>query len=146
MLPLEPGLLNEGLPEVEAKLSFSAEKFLSLLRQTIRLSRRHDRIFTLCCLHTDTAHFKEKIPDITDALIEEKRPSDFIGMGKEKGSIYLLLKGTDRNQAKVACDRFAKKLESVHEGRKVSYSMATFPEDGETSDKLIEKVVENLPG
>ena len=74
-----------------------------------------------------------------DALEKEKRDHDFFGMDME-GNIYLILQETDREGAKLSCDRFAKKLERIIEGQKISFSMATFPEDGESSEELFREV------
>jgi len=54
--------------------------------------------------------------------------------------LYLIFQETGRQGAQVVCDRFAKKLESVLEGRKVSFSLATFPKDGKSPDELLGRV------
>ena len=143
VLPVKLEYLEEGISEVEKdRLGIkiiSKTTLLNHLDRIIGLSKRHNSQFTLCRLHADIAHLREKALDISDALEKEKRGHDFLAMDKD-GYIYLILQGVDRQKAKVACDRFKKKLESVLEGLTVPYSMATFPEDGENQEALMRKV------
>jgi len=143
VLPIKPVHLEEGKPETEIARSMigieSEEIFLNHLNRTISLSKRHNRPFTLCHCHPDMEQLKEKSQGIKEVLEKEMRTYDFLGTDKH-GHIYLILQETDRNGAKIVCDRFVKKLESILEGREVSYSMATFPEDGESSEALLRKV------
>lgn len=100
---------------------------------------KHKRPFTLCYLQIDREHFKEEAPRIREAFVKEKRGDDFLVMDKG-GDVYLVIQGTDREKIKVACNRLIKKMKSMFEGLEISYSTATFPEDGDTPEAIIKKV------
>lgn len=142
-LPVKPAHLEEGKPKTEIKPSLiwieSKEIFLYHLNKAIGLSKRHHRPFTLCHFQADMAHWKEKVQDIKEALEQEIRTDDFLGMNQD-GHIYLFLTESDRAGAETACERFKKRLKDVFEGQEVSFSMATFPEDGKSSETLLRKV------
>jgi len=145
VLPIKPQYL-EG-DEIEAKEDLSIpnianhKNLLIHLNRAISLSGRHHRSFTLCRLHTDMEQTKENVLAMEDALVKEKRSYDYLGKD-EGGRWYLIMLEADRKKAKVASDRFEKKLESILEGRKISFSTATFPQDGESADALLARVRE----
>ncbi len=141
MLPLKPVRLKEDqyLDKVP-----SGEIPLNHLNREISLSRRHDRSFTLCRFYMDMEHLKAKAGEVTKVLEKEKRDHDFLGMDKD-GHIYLILTESDRENAEVACERFKKTLESVLEGQRVSYTVATYPKDGESAVAILRKVKKKKP-
>jgi hypothetical protein len=62
-----------------------------------------------------------------------------LSLGKN-GDINLILQETDRKKARIACGRFVKELEGMLGDKAVTYYTATFPEDGKTPKKLIERL------
>ncbi len=117
------------------------EIFLNNLNRAIRLSTRHDRSFTLCRSNMDMEHMKEDISEIEGTLIRKIRGYDSLGRDAD-GYWYVILLEADRKKAKVACDRMARKLEGMLEGRKIFFAIATFPQDGESPEALLNKVRE----
>ena len=136
VLPLKPVRLLDKVP--------SGEILLNHLNREISLSRRHDRSFTLCRFHMDMEHLKAKAGEVTKVLEKEKRDHDFLGMDKD-GHIYLILTETDRENAEVACERSKKTLEGVLKGQRVSYTVATYPKDGESAEAILRKVKKKKP-
>lgn len=126
------------LPVKSESLELNAD-LLNHLRSLASSYEKHKKPFTLCYLHIDKEHFKEKASRIREAFEKEKRGDDFLARDK-KGDIYLVMQGADRAKVKVACNRLIKKIKSMFEGLEISYSTATFPEDGETPDAILKKV------
>ncbi len=126
------------LPIKSEDLEIDAD-LLNHLRSLASSYEKHKRLFTLCYLHIDREHFKEKASRIREAFVKEKRGDDFLAMDKG-GDVYLVMQGTDREKIKVACNRLIKKIKYMFEGLEISYSTATFPEDGETPDAILKKV------
>jgi PAS domain S-box-containing protein len=126
------------LPIKSEDLEIDAD-LLNHLRSLASSYEKNKRLFTLCYLHIDREHFKEKASRIREAFVKEKRGDDFLAMDKG-GDVYLVMQGTDRAKVKVACNRLIKKIKSMFEGLGISYSTATFPEDGETPDAILKKV------
>ena len=61
--------------------------------------------------------------------------------GYSDGALYvLILHGADENAAQVALDRLKKQIESKIEDIKISWTIATFPEDGQSTEALIRRV------
>ena len=112
---------------------------LNNLRSLASSYEKHKRPFTLCYLQIDREHFKEEAPRIREAFVKEKRGDDILSMDKW-GNVYLVIQGTDGEKIKVACNRLIKKMKSMFEGLEISYSTATFPEDGDTPEAIIKKV------
>jgi len=144
VLPIDSGVLEGGVSEAGTELpAIGIEKGKTLmmnhLNRVISLSKRHNKRFVLCCLHADMEDWREKALGVKEAMEKEKRDYDFLGID-EDGNVYLILQETDEARARVACDRLRKKMEGMLEGVKVSYSTATFPEDGEIPEELIRKV------
>lgn len=143
VLPLKPGHLEEGLPEEEKdrlKIDIQTEASLfNNLNKRIHLSKISNGSFTLCILCSETEISKEKVLKIREALQEEKRTVDLLGM-KKSGQVYLILQDAECEKAKIVCARLKRKIESVLESLKVSWRTVTFPEDGETPEELIRKV------
>ena len=140
VLPLKPvGLRDQHLDKVT-----SDEIFLNHLNREISLSRRHDRSFTLCRFHMDIEHLKAKAGEVTEVLEKEKRDRDFLGMDKD-GHIYLILTEIDRENVEFPCERFKKTLGRVLKGQRVSYTVSTYPKDGESAEAILTKVKKKKP-
>jgi GGDEF domain-containing protein len=58
------------------------------------------------------------------------------------GYLYLIFQEADSQKGTTACERIKKKLEGEFEDVKISFSMAVFPEDGESPEALFKKVRE----
>ena len=143
VLPTEPLQLEEGQPEAiedlfVKKLS-SDEILLDHLNRVISLSKRHKRSFSLSRLHADLSSLNEKVLNFKEVLEKEKRDYDFLGLDKD-GYLYCIFQETDSRKGKAACERIKKKLEGAFEDVKISFSMAVFPEDGESPEALFKKV------
>jgi len=132
IVPVIPEHLEEVEPEAEATL-------LSHLSRAISLSEQQNKPATLCRLLADEEHLKRGRKRVKRVLEEEKRGHDFLVIDQDY-NFYLILQQTDRQQAKVTCDRFSEKLEGMLEGLKASWSMVTFPENGEDAATLLEKI------
>jgi len=145
-LPVKPKDLKEEISEAEKDrpaIEITSEAtLLNHLNRIISLSKRHNRHFALCRLHVNISYLKdlkEKAQAIKDVMEKETRGHDFWGTDKD-GYIYLILHEVDRQKAKFPCDRFKKKLETVLGGPKISYSIASFPEDGGIPETLMRKI------
>jgi hypothetical protein len=139
VLPTIPWQLEEGWAEAIKDRMASHKILLDHLNRMVSLSKRHKRSFILSCLHADLASLKDKTLDFKKVLEKEKRDYDIIGTGRD-GYLYFIFQEADSQKGKAVCDRLKKKLEGVFEDVKISFSMAVFPEDGETPEKLMEKV------
>ena len=143
VLPTEPLQLEEGQPEAIEDLFVeklaSDEILLAHLNRVISLSKRHKRSFSLSRLHADLSSLNEKVLNFKEVLEKEKRDYDFLGLDKD-GYLYCIFQETDSRKGKAACERIKKKLEGAFEDVKISFSMAVFPEDGESPEALFKKV------
>jgi signal transduction histidine kinase len=143
VLPTEPLQLEEGQPEaiedLFVKMLSSDEILLDHLNRVISLSKRHKRSFSLSRLHADLSSLNEKVLNFKEVLEKEKRDYDFLGLDKD-GYLYCIFQETDSRKGKAACERIKKKLEGAFEDVKISFSMAVFPEDGESPEALFKKV------
>jgi hypothetical protein len=141
VLPTKPWQLEEGWAEAIKDKMASHEILLDHLNRVISLSKRQKRSFILSCLHADLASLKDKALDFKKVLEKEKRDYDFLGLDRD-GYLYVIFQETDSNKGKTACERLKKELEGVFEDVKISFSVAVFPEDGESPDALFKKVRE----
>ena len=83
---------------------------------------------------------EEKAKRTLAVLAKEKRADDFLA-GYSDGTLYLMiLHGADENAAQVALDRLKKQIESKIEDIKISWTIARFPEDGQSTEALIRRV------
>jgi signal transduction histidine kinase len=140
VLPVKSAQLERGLLKLETNQPPDLKNISDRLNEAIRFSKKYARVFTLCRLQAYTEPFEEKRPLILDVLLKDKRPSDTIIADKKKGSFYIIFKETDRDQARIVCERFVKKLESILGGHKITYYLACFPESGESAEALMENV------
>lgn len=105
----------------------------------LKNTRGLGKSFTSCCFQSKGMAFGKKSLDIIDILVKEKRDHDFLGVDKN-GNIYLILQDTTKKKAIRACERFKKRLEDGEDNMEVYFSMATFPDDGDTPEELINKM------
>jgi|GEM_PF-654724 len=141
LLPIKPPHLIEDAKDLPVRKIADFETFLDHLNRAISFAGRHHRSFTLCRSNMDMEHMKEDISEIKRTLIREMRKYDSLGKDAD-GYWYVILLEAGRKKAKAACDRVARKLENMLDGRKVFFSMAAFPEDGESPEALLNKVRE----
>ena len=76
---------------------------------------------------------------VKEALKKEKRDKDFLGIDNA-GYVYLIFQETSPEKANAACSRLKNKIEGMIEGLKVSYSIAAFPQDGNTPKAIMKKI------
>ena len=84
-------------------------------------------------------NLQEKISGIKEVLNKMKRANDLLGMDINN-NLYLILQGANYERAKGVCDRIIQKIENMIEGLKISYALASFPEDGKTPGALLGKL------
>jgi len=135
-LEWSPAAPKAGAPEIGMK---PEEIFQNHLDRVLDISKRKNRPFSLARFHVRMERLKEKEGAIEGILDRGTRTYDFLGTDQD-GYLYLILQETDRNGARIACDRFAGKLERLFGGKKISFSLATFPEDGGSAKALLGKV------
>lgn len=132
--PLDKRAIEPPIPEIN-----DGKTLLNHLEKIISLSLRENRIFSLCCFYPEGENLQEKISSVKEVLNKEKRTKDLLGMDTNN-NLYLVLQDTNYEGAKGVCNRIIQKVESMIEGLEISYSTATFPEDGEAPEELIGKV------
>ncbi|MBI5606428.1 MAG: GAF domain-containing protein [Deltaproteobacteria bacterium] len=110
-----------------------------LLAELIHFSRYFDKSFALSCFHTDPHYSREEAYRIKEILESEKRDYDFVVLEKE-ANIHLILLFTDKEKAGFATNRLIGKLQPALEGLRFSFSITSFPEDGETPKELISRL------
>ena len=133
-LNIEAEHLEEGKIEtIEPSLigMDSKEYASNHINKAISFFKRQGGQFSLCRFHVDGINLQDMSQEIKEALKKEKRHNDFIGRDQD-WNLYLILQETDSEKAKAVCDRFIKRLQTVLENHKISCSIATFPEDGES--------------
>ncbi len=143
MLPIKPTDLEQGISgeQIEpSAIKITGEvTLLNHLKRTISISKRHNRIFTLCRFHVDRKLLDEEALSIKQAMEKEMRAYDFLEIDKN-GNFNLILQEENQERTEVVCDRLKKTIERMLEGIKAMYSMANFPQDGETLEALIRKI------
>ncbi|MCK5195418.1 MAG: hypothetical protein KAQ71_16520, partial [Desulfobulbaceae bacterium] len=139
VLPTKHRQLEEGWAEAIKDRMASHEILLDHLNRVVSLSKRQKRSFILSCLHADLASLKDKALDFKKVLEKEKRDYDFLGLDMD-GYLYFIFQEADSHKGKAAIERIKNKLEDVFEDVKISFSMAGYPEDGESPEALFKKV------
>jgi signal transduction histidine kinase len=132
-LPVKPVDLEPPVAMITSKTTL-----LNRLERKIRLSKRHDSIFSLSCLHGDSDLLREKMSIVKEALEEEIRDQGFLGIDNA-GYVYLIFQETSPEKANATCSRLKNKIEGMIEGMKVSYSIAAFPQNGNTAKVIMKK-------
>ena len=108
------------------------------MERVVNISKRHGRHFASCRFHTNGARLNGPLLQIKQALRAEKRDYDLTAADAEGHNCLVLLE-TERHGAKAMCDRLKGKLQA-QVGLKTSYVLATFPDDGETIEPLVEEI------
>lgn len=138
-LPLRVEPPDERASETPMPEIYDDKMLLIHLNKIISLSLEENRVFSLGCFYFEMENLQEKISGIKEVLNKMKRANDLLGMDINN-NLYLILQGTNHEGAKGVCDRIIQKIENMIEGLKISYSLASFPEDGKTPAALLGKL------
>jgi len=128
-LPVQPVLPEIGKHEI----------LLDHLKRFISFSKRQDKTFALCFLYMKGENLQQKIHEIDKIIERNKRAYDFL-MFKEEGIITLLLQDIDQDTAKMICERIVTDIKSKFETFETSFSLVSYPSDGDNPEELVEKV------
>lgn len=123
----------------EVNVISTANDLLACLGDVIADSRAANRQFTLCRLQTEPELSKTEAVAMARDILEEKRPDDYLAIDWN-GHIHLVLHAIDAEQAKIPLGRIIRRAAGALGQVDVTYTTATFPEDGETADALVKKV------
>ena len=89
-------------------------------------------------INGDSDLLREKMSIVKEALEEEIRDKGFLGIDNA-GYVYLIFQETSPEKANATCSRLKNKIEGMIEGMKVSYSIAAFPQNGNTAKVIMKK-------
>jgi len=128
-LPVQPVLPEIGKHEI----------LLDHLKRFISLSKRHDKTVALCFLYMRGENLQQKIHEINEVMERNKRAYDF-SMFEEEGIIALLLQDIDQDTARMICERIITDIKSKFETFETSFSLVSYPSDGDKPEELVEKV------
>jgi hypothetical protein len=128
-LPVQPVLPEIGKHEI----------LLDHLKRFVSFSKRHDKTFVLCFLYMKRENLQQKIHEIHEVMERNKRAYDF-SMFKEEGIIVLLLQDIDQDAARMICERIVTDIKSKFETFETSFSLVSYPSDGDNPEELVEKV------
>ena len=128
-LPVQPVLPEIGKHEI----------LLDHLKRSVSFSKRHDKTFALCFLYMKGENLQQKIHKIDKVIERNKRAYDFL-MFKEEGIIVLLLQDIDQDTARMICERIVTDIKSKFETVETSFSLVSYPSDGDKPEELVEKV------
>ena len=138
-LPLRVEPPDARASEIPMPEIYDDKTLLTYLNKIISLSLEENRVFSLCCFYFEMENLQEKISGIKEVLNKMKRENDLLGIDINN-NLYLILQGTKHERAKGVCDRIIQKIENMIEGLKISYALASFPEDGKTPGALLGKL------
>ena len=128
-LPVQPVLPEIGKHEI----------LLDHLKRFVSFSKRHDKTFALCFLYMRGENLQQKIHEIEEVMERNKRAYDF-SMFEEEGIITLLLQDIDQDSARMICERIVTDIKSKFETFETSFSLVSYPSDGDKPEELVEKV------
>jgi signal transduction histidine kinase len=128
-LPVQPVLPEIGKHEI----------LLDHLKRFISFSKRQDKTFALCFLYMKGENLQLKIHEIDEIMEKNKRAYDF-SMFEEEGIITLLLQDIDQDSARMICERIVTDIKSKFETFETSFSLVSYPSDGDKPEELVEKV------
>jgi signal transduction histidine kinase len=128
-LPVQPVLPEIGKHEI----------LLDHLKRFISFSKRHDKTFALCFLYMRGENLQQKIHKINEVMERNKRAYDF-SMFEEEGMIALLFQDIDQDTARMICERTITDIKSKFETFETSFSLVSYPSDGDNPEELVEKV------
>jgi predicted hydrolase (HD superfamily) len=112
---------------------------LDHLKRFVSFSKRHDKTFALCFLYMRGENLQQKIHEIDEVMERNKRAYDF-SMFEEEGIIALLLQDIDQDTARMICERIVTDIKSKFETFETSFSLVSYPSDGDNPEELVEKV------
>lgn len=128
-LPVQPVLPVIGKHEI----------LLDHLKRLISFSKRHNKPLTLCFLYIRGENLQQKTHEINEVMERNKRAYDF-SMFEEEGIIALLLQDIDQDTARMICERAVTDIKSKFETFETSFSLVSYPADGDNPEELVEKV------
>jgi signal transduction histidine kinase len=128
-LPVRPVLPEMGKHNV----------LLDHLKRFISFSKRHNRTLTLCFLYMKGDNLQQKTREINEVMERNKRAYDF-SMFEEEGIIALLFQDTNQDTARMICERAITDIKSKFAMFEISYSLVSYPADGNNPEELVEKV------
>ena len=85
-------------------------------------------------------NLQQKIHEIDEVMERNKRAYDFSMFKKEEGIIVLLLQDIDQDAARMICERIVTDIKSKFETFETSFSLVSYPSDGDNPEELVEKV------
>ncbi len=143
-LPIEQLSEKKETEEEEAE-SYETEepkilKILGEMNRLISLPGKGQEAFTICRFYDNEGKLSEKADEIMKVLDYGKRRQDTLEID-EHGSCYLVLEGVDKNSAQDICRRMLEMIKAELGTTGILCSTATFPEDGETSESLLEYIM-----
>lgn len=138
-LPLRVAPPDARASETPMPEIYDDKTLLIHLNKIISLSLEENRVFSLCRFYFEMENLQEMIFGIKEVINRMKRANDLLGIDINN-NLYLILQGTKYEEAKGVCDRIIQKIENMIEGLKISYSLASFPEDGKTPEALLGKL------
>ena len=109
------------------------------LKRFISFSKRQDKTFVLCFLFVKGENLQQKTHEINEVMERNKRAYDF-SMFEEEGIITLLLQDIDLDTARMICERAVTDIKSKFETFETSFSLVSYPSDGDKPEELVEKV------
>jgi hypothetical protein len=80
-----------------------------------------------------------KMHEIDEVMERNKRAYDF-SMFEEEGIITLLLQDIDLDTARMICERAVTDIKGKFEPLETSFSLVSYPSDGDNPEELVEKV------
>ena len=83
-------------------------------------------------------NLQQKLHEIDAVMERNKRAYDFSMF--EEGIITLLLQDIDQDTARMICERILTDIKSKFETFETSFSLVSYPSDGDNPEKLVEKV------
>ena len=84
-------------------------------------------------------NLQQKIHEIDEVMERNKRAYDF-SMFEEEGIIALILQDIDQDIARMICERTVTDIKNKFETFETSFSLVSYPSDGDKPEELVEKV------
>ncbi|MFO7898162.1 MAG: ATP-binding protein [Planctomycetota bacterium] len=109
------------------------------LDRMIAESQAADEALTVCTLRTEPELAKAEAAALAARFRKEKRPTDYLGLDWA-GRIYLVFAGADAEGARIPCGRMTRRTADALAAVDVTWVMATFPEDGDNADALLDEL------
>jgi len=84
-------------------------------------------------------NLQQKIHEIDKVMKKDTRAYDF-SMFEGEGVIALLLQNIDQGTAGIICERIITDIKSKFETFETSFSLVTYPSDGDNPEELVKKI------